>query len=132
MFGQFNPYYLKAAVHGRLAVVLDGVFDDRGLQLIKPTSRALKAYEIHELILTDEQISPGGTVNRIAYVGFVEITRGGVIVVGDPVYVNDRKIGLIAGFDETHMPNHLNIVLTGSRETGKTLDLSLGAELKIG
>lgn len=132
MFDKFNPYYLKRPVRGRLAVVLDGVFDDRGLQLIKPPSRALKAAEIHEFILTDEEKSPGDSVNRIGYVGFAEITVGGVIIIGDPVRVGNKMIGKIAGFDETHMPNHLNILIQGSRTSGRELALSLEDEMVIG
>lgn len=132
MFGQFNPYYAKRSVTGRLAVILDGVFDDRGLQLIKPSSRALLSGEIHELILSDEQVGPGQTVNRIAYLGFTEIETCGVIVAGDPVKIGGVMIGTIAGFDETHMPNHLNIVLTGERKPGRELGFRLEDRLTIG
>lgn len=132
MFGKFNPYFAKRQTTGNLAVVLDGTFDDRGLELISPSSRAVRASEIHELILSDEQTGPGQRVNRIAYVGFIEINRGGVIVVGDSVSAGDTVIGTIAGFDETHMPNHLNIVLAGNRKTGRELQLSVENTITIG
>jgi 1-deoxy-D-xylulose-5-phosphate synthase len=36
--------------------------------------------EIHEIIPTDEAgAAPGATVDRVAYLAFVEITRGGVV-----------------------------------------------------
>jgi hypothetical protein len=132
MFGQFNPYFAKRPVVGRLVVVLDGTFDERGLQLIKPTSRALQSGEIHELIISDEPVIPGVTVNRIAYVGFMEVTRGGVIVAGDPVRIGEKLIGSIGGYDETHMPNHLNITLTGERISGREWDLCLEWDVVIG
>ncbi|MBP2664574.1 MAG: hypothetical protein H6Q71_2522 [Firmicutes bacterium] len=132
MFGQFNPYFAKRQTTGTLAVVLDGTFDDRGLELISPSSRAVKTSEIHELILSDEDTGPGKRVNRIAYVGFVEINRGGVIIVGDSVRTDETVIGTVAGFDETHMPNHLNIVLAGNRKTGRELQLSVENAITIG
>ena len=38
-------------------------------------------------------------------------------MVGDKVSVDGRHLGALAGFDETHMPNHMNIVVrTGSMD----------------
>ncbi|MDF2571031.1 MAG: hypothetical protein K0R55_2635 [Sporomusa sp.] len=132
MFGSFNPYYAKQPVIGRLVVVLDGVYENRGLELIKPPSRALRQTEIHELIVTDEEAQPGSKVNNIAYVGFFEINQGGVIIIGDEVKIGKQLIGKIAGYDETHMPNHLNIIITGSKTTGKEFALSVSDEVIIG
>ena len=132
IFGKKNPYYAKRSVKGQLVVVLDGTYEERGLSLIKPPSRALRAGEIHELIVTDESAQPGIKVNNIAYVGFIEVTIGGVIVVGDEVHVGNKVIGKIAGYDETHMPNHLNIVLNGERSPGKERGLVLEEEVVIG
>jgi len=108
-----NPYYAKSDIQGNLVVVLKGAYEDRGLELIKPISRCVKKYEIHELILSDEKdIKAGSKVNKIAYLGFVEILNGGVITIGDGLFCKGERIGFIAGFDETHMPNHLNIVIS--------------------
>ena len=107
-----NLYYAKSDIEGNLVVVLQGKIENRGLELIKPASRCVKKFEIHELIASDEEnIGPGSEVNKIAYIGFVEILQGGVILAGDAVFRNGERIGVIAGFDETHMPNHLNIVI---------------------
>lgn len=107
-----NPYAAKTDVTGALVVVLQGTMEDRGLELIKPISRCIRRHDIHELILTDEpDAKPGSRVNRIAYLGFAAIDAGGVIVSGDAVLVDGRRIGTLVGFDETHMPNHLNIVI---------------------
>lgn len=125
MFQQ-NPYYAKRTVLGRLVVVLDGSYEQRGLQLIPQVSRALLEHEIHELIVSDEAgIGPGAGVDRIAYVGFAEIEAGGVVIKGDEVYAGDTLIGVVAGFDETHMPNHQNIVLSGERVSGAGRGLAL-------
>jgi len=122
-----NPYAKKRPCEGKLAVVLDGKMEGRKLQLIVPPSRAVLAGEIHELIVTDElEAAPGQEVNRIAYWGFFEVVMPTVMVSGDTVWIGNRKLGKIAGFDETHMPNHLNIVIKAAeRQTGVELDLQL-------
>ncbi len=132
MFGNTNPYYAKRQVKGQLAVVLDGTYEDRGLALIKPPSRALKAGEIHELIITDEEAKPGSVVNGIAYLGFFEVLQGGVIVTGDEVRIGNQLLGKIAGYDETHMPNHLNIIMTGTRKPGREWQMVLEEAVTIG
>ena len=106
-----NPYFRKRPVNGELVVVLRGHYPNRGLALIPQISRAVRGGEIHELILTREAAGPGHRVEAIAYLGFFEVSRGGVLIAEDLVYVNEQCIGRLAGFDETHMPNHLNIVI---------------------
>lgn len=123
-----NPYVKKREIKGRIVVVLDGKFEERGLQLITPISRCICTGEIHELIITDENVGPGMRVNKIAYFGFAEIEQGSVMVAGDKIFLEDMLIGTIAGFDETHMPNHLNIVIKSeTRKTGP----ELGAEVEM-
>lgn len=126
-----NPYAAKTPIKGNLVVVLDGKLEGRSLQLMNPISRALCKNEIHELILTDEtEAGPGKQVNKIAYLGFFEVTEGGVMVAGDELTIGGKKIGVIAGFDETHMPNHLNIIVKAdSRSTGVEQGLQLGDEV---
>ncbi|MFZ7102825.1 MAG: DUF6917 domain-containing protein [Peptococcaceae bacterium] len=128
-----NPYAAKKDIEGELVVILDGMIENRGLRLISPISRCIKKNEIHELILTDEKdAGPGSRVDKIAYLGFMEVTQGSVLVAGDKVFLRNKYVGEIAGFDETHMPNHLNIVLkTDSRATGVELKVELGDKLII-
>lgn len=130
---QKNPYAEKKECEGNLNVVLDGKIDGRKLQLMTPISRALLAGEIHELIVTDEQdAGPGKEVNNIAYWGFFEVKKGTVVVAGDKITIGDKAVAAIAGFDETHMPNHLNIVVKAEkRETGVELGLALDDVVKI-
>ena len=127
MFSE-NPYFAKSDIVGSLVVVLQGKLENRELSLIKPISRCVLKNEIHELILSDEEnIGPGTQVNRVAYFGFAEITQGGVLTVGDGVYCSGELIGTIAGFDETHMPNHQNIVIKAEKRiTGVEHGASLG------
>ncbi len=128
-----NPYAKKKPLKGNLVVVLDGKYDERGLQLIPQPSRCLVADEVHEIILTDEDKKPGDTVNKIAYIGFFTVKESTVIIVGDEVKINGQVIGKIAGFDETHMPNHYNIVIYGNdRISGNERSLNLNDEVIIG
>lgn len=128
-----NPYAAKTAVFGPLVVVLDGRMDNRGLKLITPISRCLQTNDVHELILTDEAgAGPGAGVDRIAYLGFFAVASGGVLVSGDKVFLGEQRVGMLAGFDETHMPNHLNIVIRTDRlATGVELAAALGAEVRF-
>ena len=129
-----DPYYRKKECEGELCVVLDGLVENRGIQLMTPPSRVLLAGEIHELIVTDEQeAKPGTEVNRIAYWGFFEVKEATVIVAGDEIVVGGICQGRIAGFDGTHMPNHLNIVIyTEKRVSGADSGLQLGDKVEIG
>jgi len=93
----------------------------------------MRTGEIHELILTDERAAtPGSTVDRVAYLGFAEVTAGGLIVARDVLTIGGEIIGQIAGYDETHMPNHLNIVVVGdSFASGFDRGLWLGSPVRI-
>lgn len=128
-----NFYHSKVDIKGRIVVVLDGMLENRGLELIKPPSRAFPAGTIIELIGTDEQdAAPGGKVEKIAYLAFVELTTGGVLLNGDLVYCNAQLIGTIAGYDDTHMPNHQNtLVKMKERSSGAELGFALGNEIII-
>lgn len=123
-----NPYVSKRPVEGCLVCVLDARSERRGMQLEPHPSRAVLAGEIHELALTDDPAAGvGARVERVAYVGFVEMVRGGVILVGDQVTLGGRDLGRVVGFDCTHFPNHMNILVRGPHfQTGK----HLGADLE--
>jgi len=128
-----NPYAKKRPVKGVIKVVLEGVYEERGLNLIVQPSRCLLKNEIHELILTTEEAKPGDKVNKIAYLGFFEVTEGSVVVFQDPVKIGGKKVGIIAGFDETHSPNHYNIVVKGDELiSGKDRLIELDMEVEIG
>lgn len=126
-----NPYVKKQDIKGKLVVILDGKIENRNLQLITPISRCLQKYEIHELIFTDEpEAGPGKKVDSIAYLGFFEIEQGGMVVAGDEFYLDGKLLGTIVGFDETHMPNHINIVIKcKKRLTGVELNADVGMDI---
>lgn len=116
-------------------VALAGVSsDERGLSLIPQQTRVLCKNEIHELITTDEVgAGPNKTVNRMGCIGFFEVTQGGHTGVGDPVFVNGHEIGKIVGFDETHFPNHYNVViLSPKRFSGLESGFNIGDKLRMG
>ena len=124
----------KSDVEGRLNDILDLASDERGIVLIPQKTRALCQNEIHELITTDEmEAVPNKTVNRVDYIGLFEVTRGGVVAIGDSVFINDQNIGTIVGFDETHFPNHYNILLSSPvRVSGHEAGFQLGDKVRIG
>jgi hypothetical protein len=130
-FVNLSAYAERKQVKGEIVTVLDAKAECRGLWLISTYSRALTKYAIHELILTDEALPKlGEAVNRIAYLCFFEITEGGVILVRDKLYFGDQLIGTVKGFDESHLPNHLNIIVYAeSRKTGKELGFTIGSNL---
>ena len=108
---------LRRPLEARFVGVLNNRNDGRGLALIKAHTRVVRRYDIHELILTDEQsAAPGGTVGGVHYIGFVEFEAGGgILAEGDSVNIGGKAIGTIAGFDESHCPNHYNVLIKGPR-----------------
>jgi len=109
----FGPdvYASRRDLVGRIVTVLRGVTDKRGLEIGDLRSRAAPRGVIHELMTTDEDARFGATVNRVALLCFFEVEAGSVILVGDEVYSGNTLLGTVAGFNETHMPNHQNICL---------------------
>jgi len=60
------------------------------------------------------------------------LLTGGVLLAGDLVACNGRTIGTIAGYDDTHMPNHQNtIIVMEKRISGVELGLKIGDEIII-
>lgn len=130
VFGK-NPYVAKSTVSGRVVAVLRGVTDQRGLYLTAYRSRAVPTGEIHELMITDEECDVETTVNRVALIAFFEVQDGGVILLNDSVAIGGRLVGTVAGFDETHMPNHQNICLRGELSDGESIPIRVGDPVRI-
>jgi hypothetical protein len=121
----YDPNFITPSVYGHRRPVIGEViallhitFEERGLNLIQTRSRALVRDEIHELMITDElEAGPGGGADRVSAIGFFEVKRGGLIVEGDDAFLDGAKLGNVAGYDMTHMPNHMNVLVkTGSLE----------------
>ena len=119
----------KSIINGKICVVLDARANNRGLELVPYPSRAVQKYEIHEIILTAEKdAGPTTQVNDISYLGYFEVFESGVIWVGDKVLVGGKEIGTLAGYDMTHFPNHMNIIVKIDEE----LFTGLEAGVKVG
>ena len=115
----------KRTVEGVVVKVLVHRRDDRGMSLEPFASRCVRAGEVHELVTTDHQETlPGSRIDRVAFLGFAEITRAGVLDRGDRVWVGERLVGTVLGFDGCHFPNHYNVLIA----TSETLT---GAELGL-
>jgi len=124
-------YYQKRTVELNLVVVLEGKIANRGLCIIPQKSRAVVWGEVHEIILTVEE-PRDNTINKIAYLGFGEVKIPGVIACGDKVCLGEEIIGKVVGFDQTHMPNHLNIVIKSENyKDGRELSANLGESIKF-
>ncbi|MEM4487896.1 MAG: hypothetical protein QXK88_03715 [Desulfurococcaceae archaeon] len=126
-------FLAKRSVSGTVIAVMDLRLPDRELKLITPHTRAVKSGEIHELILTSNpDAKPGSSVKGAVYLCFFEVTKGGIVAVGDILFLRKEPLCSIAGFDETHMPNHMNIICyTKEPKTGGEIGLHLGEELII-
>jgi 1-deoxy-D-xylulose-5-phosphate synthase len=115
----------KHIVSGHIVKVLKHRRDDRGMTLEEFGSRCVRTGEIHELLTTDHlDAPPGSTIDRVAFLGFVEVEGAGVIDRGDEVWAGDRLIGTVLGFDACHFPNHYNLIIaTENPVTGPELGL---------
>ncbi|HEY8987024.1 MAG TPA: hypothetical protein VIU15_46575 [Streptomyces sp.] len=122
-----NPHEdgAKHVVHSSVVKVLTHRRDDRGMRLEEFTSRCVRAGEVHELVTTDQAGSPpGARIDRVGFLGFVEIQGAGVIDRGDEVWVDGRLAGTVLGFDACHFPNHYNVLIAAATLlTGPDLDL---------
>lgn len=114
----------KRTLTGKFAAVMNFSNPKRGIKLTEFRTRCLLKNEIHEFILCAEDTDPNSLIDKVFYLGFGEFTEGGVMEVGDTVYLGDRPFGTILGFDETHFPNHYNILI-------KTDNLKTGEELGV-
>ncbi|MCO5175730.1 MAG: hypothetical protein M9890_02005 [Thermomicrobiales bacterium] len=126
-----DPYASSSAVVGRVVAVLRGVTETRGLALAGHRSRAVTMGAVHELMITDEDARQEGKVDRVALLAFVEILEAGVILLDADVTIGDASVGVIAGFDETHMPNHQNICLRGELADGESRSIAVGDRVVI-
>ncbi|AXE88770.1 hypothetical protein [Streptomyces sp. Go-475] len=124
----------KRPVRGELVKILVHRREDRGMVLEEFASRCVRREEIHELVTTDQHdTAPGAVVDRVGFLGFVEIASGGVIDRGDAVWIGDRRIGTVLGYDSCHFPNHYNILIATDRTTtGAELGLRPALEVRFG
>ncbi|GLZ36435.1 hypothetical protein [Actinokineospora sp. NBRC 105648] len=114
----------KRTVAGVLVKVLVHRRDDRGMRLEEFASRCVRRGEVHELVTTDHAVGDP-SIDRVGFLGFAEISHGGVIDRGDEVRIGDRVVGTVLGFDACHFPNHYNILIRREAPvSGGQIDLS--------
>jgi hypothetical protein len=123
----------KRAVTAAIVKVLIHHRDDRGMTLEPYASRCMRRGEVHEIVSTiHTDTTPGSRIDRVAFIGFAEIDRGGVIDRGDRVMIGEVCIGTVLGFDTCHYPNHYNIlVCTDEPRSGRDLALEPEVELRF-
>ncbi len=119
-------YGAKRAIIGE--VVAEVSAKGRRLSLSENWSRSVKVGEIHEIMLTDEVLSPGDMMTEFMAVAFFETSQGGHSVIGDKLYLDGVEVGVLAGYEMNHMPNHMNIVFMSS---GDYPEFRLGSEIRI-
>lgn len=109
---------------GRWVAIMDHVRTNRNLTLQDYQTRCVLAGAVHEFLLSEHH-DRLGPINHVKYLGFGEFLNAGVIAIGDELWLSrDMCIGCVMGFDETHMPNHQNLVFrTATARTGADLNL---------
>lgn len=128
-----TSYYVeRSCLSAQVVAVLRGHLDNRNLHLIPQPSRAVKRGEVHELMVTEEKANSGEKVQSIAYIAFVEFLDAGILLRGDAVSIGRHRLGVLAGYDLSHFPNHMNIVIKGPRQSGQDRRLTLGAPVVFG
>ncbi|PIN85098.1 MAG: hypothetical protein COV47_03925 [Candidatus Diapherotrites archaeon CG11_big_fil_rev_8_21_14_0_20_37_9] len=122
---------LKAVV----SAVMGHKRNDRAMEMSEWKTRCIKAGDIHELLVSTEYTgNHNETLNSFVYLGFFDFKKGGVIEIGDQVTTTSGAlIAEIIGFDDTHLPNHINIVAKSKdNKTGEEFGLKPGQKVFIG
>lgn len=109
----------------KLVCVMDHRRVDRGLELAAWKTRAVQGGSVHEILFTSD-FEHGDRADEVHYLGFAAFEPG-LLCVGDELIVGADRLGTIVGFDDTHLPNHMNIVIASDvRATGVELGVSVG------
>ena len=108
------------------ALVQDGVQGD--IKLVHAKTRCFKKSDVHAIIMIDKnKVLPKAKVNRFSSeLGFIEFSSSGVLTHGDTVTIGKQEVGTIAGFDETPLPNYINIILKVPTLSPDSLEIKVG------
>lgn len=113
-------------------MILGHVRDDRIMKAAAYVTRCVRAGEIHEFVKVPDVADASDQYRGAAYVGFAEFRNAAVIHVGQGLWINETLVGKIVGFDETHLPNHMNILIgTPDRVSGVDMGLRVHAAGEI-
>jgi L-arabinose 1- dehydrogenase len=118
----------KDPVRAALVKLLFHRRDDRGMSLSPWASRCVRAGDVHELVTTtDHPTAPGDRIDAVGFLGFAEFRAATVLERGDQLWLGERMIGIVVGFDECHAPNHYNVLIQVDRLlSAEDLDLRTG------
>ena len=124
----------KRQLAGVIVALMTHSRTERGMRLTEFRTRCIPAGEIHELVTTDQSDAVlGDRIDRVGYLGFAEIAVGGVMEVGDPVRIAGTQIGRLLGFDDTHYPNHYNVLIATDRLlTAEDIHLKVESPITFG
>lgn len=106
---------------------------DRGLQANKFITRCFQSGEIHEFLLVESlYASRDEVVHDVYYLGFGKFETPCVLRIGDELALPGNCNATLFGFDDTHMPNHQNIIFAINKpSTGFSLGLLVGQRFCI-
>ncbi|NKI44862.1 hypothetical protein HFV08_27190 [Streptomyces sp. LD120] len=123
----------KRTVRSEVVKVLRHRREDRGMRLEGFASRCVRRGELHELVTTDHvETEEGARIDRVGFLGFVEISQAGVIDRGDVVLLDGEPLGIVLGYDACHFPNHYNILIhTAWTLTGPEAGLRTGSQISF-
>jgi len=88
-------YGAKRAILGEVVTEVNA--RGGGLRLSKDWSRAVKVGEIHEIMVTGSELSPGDELHEFTAVAFFEVSQGSHSVIGDKLYLNEAEGGSLWG-----------------------------------
>ena len=114
-------YASKLPIRLTLVAVMPDTRKDRNLRLSEFVTRCFAKDEIHEFLVANEWDGDRDAIfNDVSYIGFMRFDQGGVVAVGEKILAEDGQVmGEVIGFDLTHAPNHMNLVLaSSSNQTG--------------
>jgi hypothetical protein len=124
------PNYIKqmdfAEIESRFVAILGHQSPDRGMVASPYHTRCIQAGEIHELVYVAESHDGLIDLNDAWYLGFIEFRQGGVLAKGMTIEIDGQAKGQLIGFDDTHFPNHLNLLISAQNpQTGQEMNLKL-------
>ncbi|MQY05031.1 DUF6917 domain-containing protein [Actinomadura macrotermitis] len=123
--------WARPVLDADLVCVMHHVREDRGLTLARWNTRAVAAGQVHELLVCDADELATGSADHVRYLGFARFDAG-ILAVGDELRVGDETIGVLAGFDDAHLPDHMNVVFTSPvLKTGAERGLAPGDTVRI-
>lgn len=120
-------------VTGIVVAIVGGQGEGLDLTPMTEVVRVLQPEYVYELVYAGGLSGPGTTEPRYTSLGFFEVKQGAVAVVGDDVRVRGSVLGEVTGFDGSHLPDHLHVIV-GGKVSGEALawGFSLGDRVVIG